>query len=401
MYRFILVIYFALSVLYAQSQTLHAIIFANTECPGDPRNSKDRGIGPSVSGDYYRMKVEMTTIATFIGYELKTHYFTGSQEQFNRQNLDGVLDKLDCSSQDIVFFYYSGHGSRSKEEKTDYPQMNLVVDPFHSNIPEKTANYPIYNVLTRIKAKKPRLTIVLGDLCNSVSDWATPKSLPFDKEATKVEEAPVKFYKDLFLKVEGSLIAVSSKPGQTSAAFADGGAFTLGLMQVLQIMVTEGMEPTWNNLFQKSVEATKIMTEGRQIPIYDVSDLRHVAENVSIPIDPVITDEETISSEPLEVSITQDEAALSKLLTSIGSSSIDEEKRIDLASEALSLLFESPRAVIKVVGKDGKTEVSTKTAKAYLDWLTVTTNLYKIVPIDGRINSEEKLSYLRVHEMYK
>lgn len=392
-----------------QSQTLHSIIFANTECPGDPRNPRDRGIGHSVSGDYYRMKIEMATIASFIGYELKTHYYVGSQDQFSRQNLDKVIDNLKCSPQDIVFFYYSGHGSRSENEKTNFPQMNLVVDPYHSNIPEQVANYPIYNVLKRIETKKPRLAIVIGDLCNSVSSWVTPKSSPMDKSATKVEDAPIQFYKDLFLKVEGSLIAVSSKPEQTSAACEEGGAFTLGLLHVLQIMVSNGMEPSWTNLFEGSIMATEQITNGRQTPIYDTSNLHVVTEQSSLSDNQDIpsNDEDSdgsLNSEDVNAiisGIVHDEAAMSSLLTGIGDDSTGEEKRIDLASKVLKLLFASPNAVVKVVGRDGKTEVSTKTAKAYLDWLTVTTNLYKVVPINARLNENERLTYLQIHEMYK
>lgn len=400
MHKLIILIFFTLLSLPIKAQTLHAIIFANTECPGDPRNPNDPGIGPSVSGDYYRMKIEMTTIAAFIDYELKTHYYIGDQEQFSRESLEKVLKGLKCDPQDIVFFYYSGHGSRSKNEKTDFPQMNFVVDPYKSRIPESTANYPLYNVMTRIKEKSPRLTIVLGDMCNSVANWVTPKTLPFDKAATKVEDAPVKFYKDLFLNVKGSLIATSSKPGQTSAAYSDGGAFTLGFMESLQQMVSEGMEPSWKNLLDYSVAATESRTQCRQTPIYDVSDLHIATSDTNTQIEPTTQTDNTaeITSTP---DITEDEVAISNLLTSVGSESVDEEKRIELAIEAMSLLFDSPNAVIKVVGRDGKTEVSTKTAKAYLDWLTVTTNLYKVVPIQAQISGNKKFTYLQVHEMYK
>lgn len=406
MLRFLLTFCFLCLSFVLQSQTLHAIIFANTECPGDPRNPMDIGIGQSVSGDYYRMKIEMSTIASFIGYELKTYYRVGSQEYFSKSSLEKVLNGLKCAPQDIVFFYYSGHGSRSKKEATDFPQMNLVVDPYRSKLSEEMSNYPIYNVMTRIKAKQPRLTIVIGDLCNSIAEWVTPKSISSDKSATKVSDVPVKFYKDLFLKVEGSIIAVSSKPGQTSAACANGGAFTLGFMQVLQIMVSEGMEPTWKNLLDNAILATESITKGKQTPIYDVNDLRLVStqDNVTSSTDCITNSvNEATAQNQVNIgssSITRDEVELSSLFTLIGSESVSEEKRIELAFYALSELFESPKTVVKVVGKDGKTIVSTKTAKAYLDWLTVTTNLYKVVPIRVKLNSNDKLTSLQIHEMY-
>lgn len=389
-----------LSVSSINSETFHAIIFANTDCPGDPRNPGDQGIGPSVTGDYYRMKIEMTTISSFIDYELKTYYCTGSQDDFSKSRLDEVLDNLQCAPNDIVFFYYSGHGSRSENETTDFPQMNLVVDPYKTNLSDVAANYPIYNVMKRIESKNPRFTIVVGDLCNSVANWVNPKQIPTDKAATKVEDAPITFYKDLFLKFKGSLIATSSKPGQTSAACADGGAFTLGLMQVLQLMVTNNIEPSWDTLLEGAVVATEKITGGKQTPVYDTGNLQ-LSSISGLTEEDSRRDENTSDIQSDSNHIVDDETALSDMLTQIGDEQIALEKRIKLSADALSMLFDSPRAIVKVVGKDGRTVVSTKTAKAYLDWLTVTTNLYKIVPVEANINHNKKFTYLQVHEMYK
>ncbi|MBD5265920.1 MAG: caspase family protein [Bacteroides sp.] len=392
------------SGLFCQSQTLHAIIFANTECP-DPN---DHGIGASVTGDYYRMKIEMSTIASFIGYDLKTHYYTGSQDQFCKESLDKVIDNLKCGPDDIVFFYYSGHGGRSAAELTDFPQMNLVVDPYHSNLSDASANYPIYNVMKRIEAKNPRLTIVIGDLCNSIAEWVAPKALPSDKSATKVEEYPVEFYRDLFLKFKGSLIAASSKPGQTSAAYEDGGAFTIALMQVLQLMVAEKWEPSWTKLLEGTVYVTNKCSNGKQTPIYDSSNLHHIDHIAASNQNTSIADntQPPVQDTPSGTTGGSDNTAgnenwLSDLLTGIGNDAVSLEKRIEATSETLRIIFESPQAKINVVGRDGKTIVSTKTAKDYLNWLTVTTNLYKVIPIKGTLGPNKKLSFLQVHEMYK
>lgn len=383
------------------SQTLHAIIFANTECPGDPRNINDRGIGPSVTCDYYRMKVEMATIASFIGYKLNPKYCVGTQEEFSLKNLNKVIDELTCEPNDIVFFYYSGHGSRNKNDKTLFPQMNLVVDPYHTRIEDSQANYPIYNVKEEIMKKNPRLAIVVGDLCNSIAEWVSPKSIPSDKSATKVDDAPVKFYRDMYLNYKGAVIATSSKPGQSSLAFSDGGAFTLSLMDVMQIMATKGMEASWQLLLDGSIYGTEQRTNERQTPIYDLSDLSFDNSGA----DNVASTEEQVQSQVEEDAdnYTLDEDALSKLLTGIGSESLSLENRIDLSEKVLDILFDTPEAKVEVVGKDGKTIVSTKIAKDYVDWLTMAVNLYKVIPVKGTYNigNKNKFKQLTVHEMYK
>lgn len=378
-----------------QAQTLHGIIFANTECPGDPSDPRDKGIGPSVENDYYRMKIEMTTIASFIGYKLNLQSFTGSQNCFCRQNLENTLNNLNCGKDDIVFFYYSGHGSRSVNEKTDFPQMNFVVDPYRTHIDETVANYPLYNVLQRIKAKNPRLAIVVGDLCNSVADWVTPKDAPpASKGATVKSELPCQFYKDLFLGVKGSLIATSSRPTETSAACADGGAFTIGLLNVLQIMVSENMTPDWALLMEGSIVATQKITDNRQTPIYE-SDLQ------KIDVVDVAQDEQPITSPAPEENITStEEIDVSKYLTAIGNENTPESERIALVDKTLSQLFASPKIKVEVVGRDGRTIVSTKYADSYLNWLSITTGLEQIVVVDTKVDNSNKLTYLKVHEMY-
>ena len=72
-----------LSPMVSMAQTFHAIIFANTE---------NKGIGASVGVDFKRMELEMTTIAKSIGYSLKKYNYYGSPSNFNRENLDKVLN---------------------------------------------------------------------------------------------------------------------------------------------------------------------------------------------------------------------------------------------------------------------------------------------------------------------
>lgn len=166
------------------------------------------------------------------------------------------------------------------------------------------------------------------------------------------------------------------------------------------------MKASWNNLLAESVNKTKELSRnGRQTPIYDLSDLRtldsQIAQNHQAGTNQAPAANQAVSLQNLAASITTDEVALSALLTQIGSENTDDEQRIRLSSEALKLIFASPNSAVEVVGRDGKTIVSTKNARDYLNWLTVTTHLYKVVPIKGRLNDAEQLIYLRLHEMYK
>ena len=374
-------------ILPTNSQTLHAIIFANTKCPGEEPGSM--GIGPSVTCDYQRMKIEFETMASFLNYKKDFQWYEGSPNHFCRTNLESALNNLSCGKDDIVIFYYSGHGGRSpKETKDPFPWMQLVVDPYRTAW-NASQYYSLSQVLKRIEAKQPRLSIVLGDLCNSLSNAIPQKDVPEMKGATKISKAPCDFYKDLFLKVKGSIISSSSRPGETSAAFSDGGAFTICFTEALQIMVSNNMEPDWETLLEGTKIRTSKVTQGKQNPIYEAR-LQKVSDI------PSTSEQPSVSPQP-----TSEERDIANYLTAIGNSNTAIKERINLVYQTLNLFFASPQAKVEVVGRDGKTIVATKYASAYLNNLSIARNLVKVINVDQTEGSNGKLTYLKVHEMYK
>lgn len=374
-------------ILPTNSQTLHAIIFANTKCPGEEPGSM--GIGPSVTCDYQRMKIEFETMASFLNYKKDFQWYEGSPNHFCRTNLESALNNLSCGKDDIVIFYYSGHGGRSPKETQDpFPWMQLVVDPYRTPW-NASQYYSLSQVLKRIEAKQPRLSIVLGDLCNSLSNAIPQKDVPEMKGATKISKAPCDFYKDLFLKVKGSIISSSSKPGETSAAFSDGGAFTICFTEALQIMVSNNMEPDWETLLEGTKMRTSKVTQGKQNPIYEAR-LQKVSDI------PSTSEQPSVSPQP-----TSEEREIANYLTAIGNSNTAIKERINLVYQTLNLFFTSPQAKVEVVGRDGKTIVATKYASAYLNNLSIARNLVKVINVDQTEGNNGKLTYLKVHEMYK
>ena len=374
-------------ILPTNSQTLHAIIFANTKCPGEEPGSM--GIGPSVTCDYQRMKIEFETMASFLNYKKDFQWYEGSPNHFCRTNLESALNNLSCGKDDIVIFYYSGHGGRSPKETQDpFPWMQLVVDPYRTPW-NASQYYSLSQVLKRIEAKQPRLSIVLGDLCNSLSNAIPQKDVPEMKGATKISKAPCDFYKDLFLKVKGSIISSSSRPGETSAAFSDGGAFTICFTEALQIMVSNNMEPDWETLLEGTKIRTSKVTQGKQNPIYEAQ-LQKVSDI------PSTSEQPSVSPQP-----TSEDRDIANYLTAIGNSNTAIKERINLVYQTLNLFFASPQAKVEVVGRDGKTIVATKYASAYLNNLSIARNLVKVINVDQTEGNNGKLTYLKVHEMYK
>lgn len=379
------------------AQTLHAIIFANTKCPGDKPG--DPGIGPSVTVDFQRMGLELTTISKSIGYQLKKYYYYDTPDRFSRSSLDNVLNSLSCKPDDIVFFYYSGHGGRAQNEQSNFPEMVLKV----SGTPYTTDFYPLYNVYKRIRGKSPRLTIVMGDLCNSVIDGFFTQEKQ-SKGATVLSKNVCDVYKNLFLNVEGGLIAASSKPGQVSRCYQfrndngkwtdAGGYFTHSYLSLLQYCVKENRDVSWELLMDSAVELTKKLTRGSspQTPIY-LSELQKATHTPG-----------TSTSQTPQTPVQSNDAAtnlqdkIAYALSKVGNKNVALSDRIRNIQPALD--YVSPSARIQVVGCDNSTIVNTTTAEKYLNYLSIASNINQIVVLDMDNKNGGKPTSIRVHEIH-
>lgn len=381
-----------MSCAIAWSQTFHAIIFANTQ---------NNTIGESVQVDYDRMGIEFATISSFIGYKLQKYYYQGTPNRFNARNLNKVLNEIQCGSNDIVFFYYSGHGLRAANERTPYPEMVLKV-----NEPINVSDlYPLHNVYQQIKAKHPRLTIVFGDLCNS-TDESFYRDYNNNRGATIRSVEICDIYKNLFLNVKGGLIAASSKPGHTSgcARFNDGthagGNFTASFLQILGEIVSQGRMANWNDLFANTQQLCQRISHvddlgEKQTPIYSLSELS-AAEPPIINTSHVPVQSQTASSTQ-----ESEQDNLAQAMSLIANDGTDRLKRIQSISNTLNRYFTNGQAKVEVVGRDSKTIVNTTTVSKYLNYLSMAVNMEGVLVVAEQKGSGGKLSYIKIHEIRK
>lgn len=399
---FILFCIYLISALPVCSQTLHAIIFANTKSPGDPNKPGSVGIGPSVTVDFERMGIEMTSIASFIGYKLKKYYYYDTPARFSRNSLLNVLNNLSCSRDDIVFFYYSGHGLRAENEASQYPEMVLHV-PYSGASADDL--YPLYNVYQKIRNKNPRLTIVFGDLCNSTikgyySEYGSSRGA-----TTKSIEA-CDIYKNLFLNVKGGLIAASSKPGHTSGCYEykdgteGGGTFTASFLDCLGYFVSQGKDVSWSSLLENTRELTKHRSHldeygEKQTPVFSTKDL----VKAEAPATSSLSSSTSQTTANDAQTTAQDN--LANALSAIANDRSRPAERIKVIAPTLSQYFVNPQARVQVVGRDSKTIVNTTTASSYLNYLSIATKMEQVIVLDEKKGNNGKITYLKVHEMHR
>lgn len=182
---------------------IHAIIVGDTA---------DEAIGEFVVLDVAAIEGQLGAIAGASGMELSLH--TIRDADVTVDSLIGALDAIDAGPDDVVFFYFSGHGDRPMFSFSTWPRLAMGAHAV-----------PLGAVLDRLGEDSPRLVVALVEACNrSLEDLRmgvdadlTPVSGDLDRAA----------YADLFRDAAGYFVAASSAPGQLSAGGGfEGGLFT-------------------------------------------------------------------------------------------------------------------------------------------------------------------------------
>jgi hypothetical protein len=239
------------------AQTLHFLIIADTA---------DQSIGSSVGADVSNMEKKAREIASASGMRLNLR--TIKSPEFNSDSTLKAVQQISPAANDTVFFYYSGHGYRTRETRTKWPIM-------YTKRPLPGVEFQ--KVIDILDQKNPRLVIALGDLCNSFSDQSERSS-----NLRAFAEIEVSNYKKLFVNFSGRVYASGSKPGQYSFAMEDGGAFTNQWLQALGNEL-RAPDPNWKRLMAVAVKPIHIGSpeQPTQDPIFELIEGKQVvAENM-------------------------------------------------------------------------------------------------------------------------
>ena len=153
-------------------------------------------------------------------------------EKFNKANVLKAIEKINPGPNDIVIFYYSGHGFSDAAQKDKlYPYLDLRDPRTLNNKPppnlrEQTLNMD--SIFTMIKDKKARLNLVLSDCCNNE---IFSKRIVAPPPPTRLFRGDVKWnydnVKTLFLNDRRSLLmTAASKYERAAGNNTFGGFFT-------------------------------------------------------------------------------------------------------------------------------------------------------------------------------
>lgn len=224
--------------LMVRSQEFHFILLADTS---------DADIRTAVKVNIVRIEHQLGDIAASINLEFIVKKTVASTLSFEQAN--DLVRGVSFSEEDIVFFYYSGHGT---SHGGSYWPRFLIDDP------EKKAGLTYFNAI--LKKKSPRLLISMADCCN-VGPRFIPKS-PIKQQGFQASTGH-EGLKALFLESKGNLICSSSKKGDY-AYYQDeiGGFYTVAFCQSL-FQVRQEKKVTWNGLMEEVNKITAKMAMGK------------------------------------------------------------------------------------------------------------------------------------------
>lgn len=375
--RTFFMIVLVLSQLTAQAQKIHVVVFCDTN---------DESIGKNKESERKLTMNEMQTIARYLeSYGYDSEFTECYGVDCNKRNLMQVVNGLMIEPNDVVFFYYGGHGSHAENNERDpFPQMCLGED--------SQSNWVPVSLVRNIIAKKnPRLAVILTGCCNKESKGVSIKSIVAESgDYTYESEANREAYKKLFLESTGLVTMTSSKLGQYSYSGEAGGIFCLCFWAAMDLVGTNEMKADWNTIcgaVKQVVSQTPISTmEGvvYQEPYYEI----HPAEATR----PVInTSRQTRRTTKVNNSVSSLSADLNKLLDK----SMSVESRMTMVDEVLSRHF-AYGAKVMTIGRDMSTVVDYEDAETFLRRIIMSPFISQINVIE---ENGGRNSLIQVHEI--
>lgn len=213
----------------------------------------------SSSMDRDRMTRAVHGIASACNMKLKLSHLNG--KALTPKAVNRWLHRIKPSKNDVVLFYFSGHGNRDPSKKSPWPYMYLSA---------KNKHMPLKTVTKKIRQKKARLSLILADCCNSTRSGPAiyaRQSSTLTPQETYIRQ--VQSIQRLFTQSKGVIISSGSSAGKESWDTINGGIFTNAWLHSLQNELRRS-NPSWSHVFKK----TKKLCSPLQKPQAKIS-IRH------------------------------------------------------------------------------------------------------------------------------
>ena len=216
------------------------------------------------AADLSRMKRNLAAIAKQLGVAHKITVLRNKALTVPR--VKKWMSSLHEKSNDIVVFYYSGHGGRTGSSQGPWP---FIVCP-RQGINERPKVLMGKAIYKQIAKKSPRLGIIMFDSCNNRIQRKSPQTLP-PHVTLDIDKTPLPGLKSLFLEQRGIIISSAASPGEVAVTAIRGpvlgGIFTTGFLFSLKYYA-RNPNASWDEVLSGATLFCQKFYQGRQNPRY-------------------------------------------------------------------------------------------------------------------------------------
>lgn len=314
------------------------------------------------------------------------------------ENCKTIVNNLNCGAEDIVVFYYIGHGT----ENTGASRFPLML--MGQVNPNKFI--PLSWVHKTLKSKGARLTVTIGMCCNARQGVAGRVDPTFSANYgnTYVSEEQSNCIKKMFLNYRGDILITSASPNESSWAcgtpIGPTDYFTYRLIDQFNNELPELSNPTWNSMMESIKEdvyndvSNNVGLQNQapgstQTPIWEANLISASAPSPTTPDKPN-TERVSDKSEMLNT--------LTNVMSYLSSTKVSPKERIALAGK-IEQAFTS-NAIVRIMSQDGNLVVDKENISIFLGRIATSRLLENVIVVDATAN-DSGINSLRVREVYK
>lgn len=376
-------IFVATCTIYSSAKTIHAVAFCNTN---------DAKIGQAAVVSHDMFNNELSNLAYLLNYEYDFVDFVGNE--CSKENLERKISSITSTPEDIIVFYYFGHGTRAEGQTSPFPQMCLKYEIY-----DQDKFMPVQYVINRLEKQPAHLKLIVSMCCNNVVGGVSPKNTMCEAMGpTSLDRKNIENYKKLFNDFTGTLAITGSEPGQYSWCNSQyGGIFDVVFWAAMEAVGNNQLPADWNSIF------TAVQGETDKLAFRSTNPPTHQKPYFEIKkggLKPETDTREDRGYDPherREGPKTNDDLqnAISKM---IGTS--DANRRIEMVDDIISKYFSGDNSVIvQLYGRNMQTVIDTMDIESYLRSVALSGNILRVKNIGtDRINNRNVVKF---HEIRK
>jgi len=230
-----------------EAADLHAIIVTDTLAVN---------IGASVEADLQKVDREVTRISLYADLPYKKYIIKG--REITSKVILATIKSLAVNSDDVVFFYFSGHGYRTRLKKSDWPNLFIT---------RENCGIDFDLIRSEVEKKCPRLMVIFADVCNNiVPDVFAPRLISKGlrlESSSAINEAYISLYRNSF----GKILISGAQTGEFAWCTPRGALFTDAWIESMVEEGSFGNLAEWENVLNRA----SLRVKEDQNPFFEIN----------------------------------------------------------------------------------------------------------------------------------